>query len=317
MLKKITFIILTYISILLNAQNDKNITVKDGITEDTKGNITSYKNGKLHGKQVKIEGYSNRKEISYYDNGEIQKKEYNYIWLENEENPTGIYKNGKPYDGYFPVKMQEILLVDFYKKGKKKYQYSKENVIQFKNDILSIKSEYKNGRIYDGRSYDFSEQNQYLKIDYLKKGKVVQQIFWVFAVHYANAFTIHYTKNGYTITEKRDKNVKVIRKQDRISFFYKEKEVLFISLLKNTLASKDIGYYEINGNLKEIVRNGLQFSSKDEKDIDDSYFRSLLFKIFMELRYEKNSDTNIPSIIKNIKNSQHEDVFAQITYDTI
>ncbi|WP_299620313.1 hypothetical protein [uncultured Tenacibaculum sp.] len=288
---------------------------KDGIFKDNYGNITSYKNGKLHGKQVKVIGYTDKTETSYYKNGKILKKEYNYIWIEGVENPTGFYKKGKPYEGYFPKDSQEILLVDYYKKGKKKYQYSKDNLFTDKIEPLTIKSTFKQNKIYDGRSYDFSEQSQYLKINYLKKGEITQQVFWVFAVHYANAFTISYTKTGYEITEKRADDVKVIRKDDKVSFFYKEQEIMFISLLKNTLVAKDIGYYEVDGSLYQIIRNGLQFSSKTEKEPEGDYFRSLLFKIFMELRYEKNYNTKIPTILSNLKNSEREDIFAQITYD--
>ncbi len=310
MFRKLSLLTLICCSWLLTSQQDEENT---DVIEDTDGNISSYKDGKLHGKQVKVHKYSDKKEISYYDNGNILKKEYNYIWIEGVKNPTGIYKNGKPYEGYFPQNIKDVLLVDFYKRGRKKFQYSKEDIFAYDSPTLSVKSTYKKDKIYSGRSYDFSDKDGFVTINYLNKGKLTQQVIWVFAVHYANAITFTYNTTGFIITERKATNVKIIGTKHKIAFLQNDKEVAYITPSKNTLVNKDIGYYEIDGILHEKIRDQVQFN--DIEKTDDRIFRTVLFKIFEKFRYHDNYDASMNSILTTSMNPVREDIFAQITYN--
>lgn len=311
MLKYLITIILFYFTFSTIAQNNK-VTLKNGIYEEN-GNISSYQNGKLHGKQVKKEGYSGKAETSYYNNGEILKKEYNYFLIDKNDTkyPAGIYKNGKPYQGYFPVDLKEILLVDYYENGKKKFQYSKENVFSYKNAILSVKSTYKKDQIYDGVCYEIDRKH--LVIDHLKKGNLIKQVYWVFAVNYANAFTITYNSSGYVITERRESEAKIVFDNGKLSFLSNGKEILYIQRTRNTLKNKDVVFYEENNILKKKIRDKCQLSVK----VDDyyQYVNNKLFNIFAELQYLKNYDINMNAIIEDFMYHKSEDVFAEISYN--
>ncbi len=309
MVKYLTAISLFVFTFSIKAQNDKTI-LKNGIYENH-GNISSYKNGKLHGKQIKEEGYSGKTETSYYNNGEILKKEYNYFLLDknDKEYPLGTYKNGEPYQGYFPKDLKEILVVDYYENGKKKFQYSKENVFSYKNAILSVKSTYKEDQIYDGVCYELGRK--YLIIDHLKKGELIKQVLWVFAVNYANAITIMYNENGFTITEKGELKFKIVRDKNKLSVLLDHKEVITSLQTGNVLKNKDVLFYEENGVLLKKLRDQAQMSPKEY----ETNIPSMLFDIYVELLYYKNHDINMVTIIKELQNSKDEDVFAEISYN--
>ncbi|MBJ2175855.1 hypothetical protein JBL43_16495 [Aureibaculum sp. A20] len=81
------------------------------------------------------------------------------------ENPQksyrGIYKENKPYNGYFKSKNSDASLVDFYKNGIKTIQYSYDLLKNFQDlqnninqesdkEVLDIKTTFKNRKIVNG-----------------------------------------------------------------------------------------------------------------------------------------------------------------------
>ncbi len=296
------------------SQND----TKNGIYDDD-GNISSYKNGKLHGKQVKKESYSEKIETSYYNNREILKKEYNYFLLEknNSKHTAGIYKNGKPYKGYFPQNIKELLIVDYYEKGKKKIQYLKENVLSNKNDILSVKSTYKKDQIYDGVCHEIDKKH--LVINHLKKGKLIKQVYWVFPVDddnfeidYDNAITIAYNDNGFIITEKNEPRAKLIRDKNKLFIFFDDKEVIRSIQTGNTLKNKEVLFYEKNGIFHRKVKDQSLMLYPEEYDTNIS---NKLFSMYDELSCYKNYTVNMNTFMEGLTYPKYEVPFVKISYD--
>ncbi len=282
-------------------ENDHNL--HDGIYIDDYGNVTSYKDGKLHGKQVKKKKYSTREEVKYYDKGIILKEEYNFFQIKNEEKPVGKYKRGKPYNGYFLKESKDILLVDYYEKGEKKYQYSKRNLFDnhYQNPLLNLKSTYKNGKIYNGSSYLLKEKS--LEISNLKKGEITSQTFWVFAKHYANFITVAFNDNGFVITEGRSPNLKLTLYKNTLSIKDKKKLILRTILKKKNLINKRVIYYEENKKLKKNIYDINLEEKLYEIEKNNAYSGNLLFKIYPILinnkDYFKKGVSDIESFFKN------------------
>lgn len=305
-----TYIIfILWFSFSVIAQENGN-DLHDGIYIDDYGNVTSYKDGKLHGKQVKKKKYSTKEEIKYYDEGIIIKEEYNFFKIKNEQKPVGNYKNGKPYRGYFIKGSKDVLLVDYYEKGEKKYQYSKKNLFDddYQNPLLNIKSTYKDGKIYNGSSYLLKNKN--LEINNLKKGKIVSQTFWIFAMHYANFITISFNDNGFIMTEGRNPNLKLFSYKNILSIKDGKKKIIRTYLKKNSLANKRVIYYEENKILKKDIYDLNLESKLYEIDKNNIYNGSLLFKMYPILVNNKDYITkgfsDIESLFKNNSNKFNE-----------
>lgn len=261
----------------------------DGTFIDEDGNIQSYKEGKLHGKQVKVKKYSEREQILYYENGILTAQEYNFFTIEGETALKGEYKNGAYYNGYFIKDEKELFLVDYYIKGKKKYQYSKEKLFDdedYMNPTLSVKSVYKNGEIYDGLSYEMDKQS--LKIKKLKKGKQEGVTFWIFAMHYANNITVENTDIGFVITEGRAPDLKIVYDKESLSILDKEKVVISKDIESQSLSNESIVYY-LDDTVIKTQAFGAQNDVLELKESNDVYRSSILFNLFTPL-FRKKSD---------------------------
>ncbi len=86
------------------------------------------------------------------------------------------YREGKPWEGYFFRQAfvgfgdEGFLVADYFKKGKPIYQYSNDSVLLGKQySTLDKKSEYRKGKLWRGRSYDFWKVN----VESMKKDKNV------------------------------------------------------------------------------------------------------------------------------------------------
>ncbi|GAA0727096.1 hypothetical protein GCM10009430_34800 [Aquimarina litoralis] len=124
------------------------------------------------------------------------------------EKYKGIYKDGIPYEGYFPKGDSEFPRVDYYEKGKLKFQYSldiyqmtlneesaeieataemteEEYNKYLKNRYkprLNIKSTYKNEKIVNG--YRYEEIKSGLLTRKIKNAKTIALFVDVFAMHF-------------------------------------------------------------------------------------------------------------------------------------
>lgn len=111
----------------------------------------------------------------------------------------GIYKNGKPFSGYFETEEdREFKQVDYYENGEKKFQYSNdylENMDNYRFQEYNIKSTYKNGKIFDGVEYILRDKQFVSR--YFRNGVLTSFNWDLFAMHYFNR--IHFELKGNTI----------------------------------------------------------------------------------------------------------------------
>ena len=106
---------------------------------------------------------------------------------------TGIYKNDKPFSGYFATDSKEFKHVDYYENGIIKYQYSNnylENLEKYIYPNYDIKSTYKDGKIVDGPEY-IKLDRQFIS-KYWKNGVLTSYDIDLFAMHYFNRFHSHF-----------------------------------------------------------------------------------------------------------------------------
>lgn len=252
----------------------------DGIFVDANGNIESYKDGKYHGKQLLIDKLE-RVEVKTYEEGELVAEEYTSFKIEGVDIPRGEYKDGLPYHGYFIKDFKEILLVDYYEKGEKKYQYAPVSIMSddYEQPLLSTKSEYKNDEIYDGETYEWKDRT--LSIRTLNNGEIEGIALWVFAMHYGNVISLVKTTSGYTITEATHPNLKIVSDNQNISFLDGEKEVSCKKNTMNSLSNKRVIYYLEEGNVKTYELQTSSFT--DETNKNEDYHDSILVTIYNRL----------------------------------
>ena len=168
-----------------------------------------------------------------------------YILQKPQKEYTGTFKNGIPYEGFFKIKKQEWVWVDFYEKGVKKYQYSNDYLknMEKPSHILDIQSKYENGKIIDGEEY------KHLKKAFLTKkivkGNLESFMVDLFAVHYFNRITFKIQKDTILITNLDEE--KALTK-----IYFKDKKA--VTELFN--AGKIVYYVEqINNELENLPAN--------------------------------------------------------------
>ncbi len=134
---------------------------------------------------------------------------------------TGIFQNGKPYDGYFINKiiLNEIPLVDFYEKGELKYQYSfdfLEQLDDYQFYEYDQKSVYKNGKIVDGFDFIDNDEGFLLRIGY-KNEKANYLEMNLFAMHAFNRFTFDYSGKEIIVKDfEKQTSIKLTEKNNGI-----------------------------------------------------------------------------------------------------
>ncbi|MGO3183375.1 MAG: hypothetical protein ACTIJ9_11140 [Aequorivita sp.] len=145
-----------------------------------------------------------------------------YIIPDNpQEVYRGIYKENKPYNGYFKVGDSEIFWVDFYNDGEKTNQYSFDIIKNIEGEeqkereeinydylesgktVLDIKSTFKNGEIVDGEILGSIKDGYFAKK--YNNGKIVEVKIDVFAMHYANRLTFKVTENKILFSHLKDR----------------------------------------------------------------------------------------------------------------
>ena len=251
-----------------------------------------YKNGKIV-KEIIYEDRYNKTENNIqkqklYENGIIVKiKDYSFEITENPQSHyEGIFKNGKPYWGYFETDAsREFRQVDYYENGIPKFQYSNDylkNMDNYKHQYYDIKSTYKDGKIYDGVEYRLNDR-QFMS-RYWKNG-VLHSFDWdLFAMHYFNR--IHFELNNSSIeirdlkTEKKavitiDISQKKFKKQLSID----GKVIGFKTNGSTEADNKDriILYYKENGKIISKMIDTL------EKQIEPSEGTDLFYKVYLSI----------------------------------
>ena len=206
-MKKITFLFVLFSSIFSYSQ--------DTIFINHRGDTISGKDlSKLEKKRTtkKIVQNNQLKSVIYSNFLIKEKPQASY---------TGIFQNGKPYDGYFINKiiLNEIPLVDFYEKGELKYQYSFDFLKQLDNYQFyeyDQKSVYKNGKIVDGFDFIDNDEGFLLRIGY-KNEKANYLEMNLFAMHAFNRFTFDYSGKEIIVKDfEKQTSIKLTEKNNGI-----------------------------------------------------------------------------------------------------
>ena len=203
---------------------------------------------------------------------------------------TGIYKDNKPYDGYFKKENVEFFTVDYYEKGIKKYNYSSD-VLQILNDKvddhhrlkLNVKSIYKNESIYHGVKYNYSKNailvEQFDNSHY--KGFYID----IFAVHYYNRISVEINQGKLKIQSLQDKNcvIKVFLKNNLIIAEFRQGDTV---LVRAQIIDPINPMFPANSEIRLYKENGI-FKGNSYQVLDkyNSFYEehAELFDIFSKL----------------------------------
>ncbi|KQS90173.1 hypothetical protein [Chryseobacterium sp. Leaf394] len=170
-----------------------------------------FKNGKITEETYFEDTYNkdNIRKQKLYENGILAKvKDYSFTISEKpQEIYEGVFKNGKPFSGYFETDdNHEFKQVNYYENGVLKFQYSNDylkNMDNYRHQPYDIKSTYKDGKIYDGVEYVLNEKQFTSK--YWKNG-VLQAFDWdLFAMHYFNRLHFELKNNSIEISDMQAK----------------------------------------------------------------------------------------------------------------
>lgn len=267
---------------------------------------TIYKNGKLVSETTLKNDYDNAIEnLKLYENGELVKIISGKFFIPDVQQNSyeGIYKNGKPYSGYFETEYdREFKQVDYYENGEKKFQYSNDylkNMDNYNHQYYDIKSTYKNGKIFDGVNYQLRER-QFIS-GYYKNG-ILQSFDWdLFAVHYFNRISFKLKGNTIEMTELQEgRKGSIVIEASKNSF---TKKLLMEGKLVDTKTYND----DKTKNASIIL-----YSIEDEKfvsktmemldsELDISGESELMYKVYISIDHQSGSIQDIFNhLVENI-----------------
>jgi antitoxin component YwqK of YwqJK toxin-antitoxin module len=175
-----------------------------------------FKNGKLI-EEIFFEDHYNKDNIKkqkFYENGILVKvKDYSFAISEKpQDSYEGIFKNGKPFSGYFETEYShEFKQIDYFENGIPKFQYSNDylkNMDNYRHQYYDIKSTYKDGKIFDGAEYLLNDKQFITR--YWKNG-VLKSFDWdLFAMHYFNRIHFELKNNNIEINDMQGKKSAVV-----------------------------------------------------------------------------------------------------------
>ena len=247
----------------------------------------------------------------HYTNGKLAKIEDRSFTLAGnvQDSYEGIYKDEKPYSGYFSADLREFNYVDYYENGTKKYQYSNnylENIEKYQYPNYDIKSTYKDGKIVDGPEY-IQLGRQFIS-KYWKNGVLKSFDFDVFAMHYFNRYHFELKNNAIQLEEfnKKIKGKIVLEKSGNKNtgkFSIDDKVLVVSSLLEvNDVAPLETGsvlYFETNDKIEAKLFTTIE--GNDEKRRDSEIFNTV-FTLYMD--HNKTIEENFNLIAEKISSEK-------------
>ncbi len=224
------------------------------------------------------------------------KKDSSYSIIAHPMNAyEGVYKNDKPYHGYFKEGDRELFTVDYYENGIKKYNYSFDVLQMLQNNgfeggnklNLDIKSIYKDGKIYSGVKHH--RLKDLVLVEQYKDGKHTGFYYDIFAMHYYNRVSFKIEKDTIQIVsiQNQEYKIKLFEKNNLIvAELYKNDSVQirvqhidmeasifpensFVRIFKKSKKTKGIAYqnYDETGLAYDEARELMQVFNKLEIDI--------------------------------------------------
>ncbi len=251
-----------------------------------------YKNGKTVEETYYKDSYSkeedNIQKQKIYENGILSKiRDYSFVIAENPQSSyEGIFKNEKPYSGYFETEVsREFKKVDYFENGIPKFQYSNDylkNMDNFRHQSYDIKSIYKDGKIDEGVEYVLNEK-QFIS-RYWKNGKL-QSFDWdLFAMHYFNRIHFELKDNAIQMNDLQDKKSAEITIDISPGEFKKQLLISGKLVDVKTNHSKDqkrqegiILYYEEDGKIISKMMETLNQTEEPGKGND------LFYKVYISI----------------------------------
>ncbi|GAA6768358.1 hypothetical protein AAFH68_43120 [Flavobacterium sp. CGRL1] len=256
-------------------------------------------------------GENNILKTIYFENGKRTKivNQSFLITSDRQDSYVGIYKNDKPYSGYFAADFNEFNYVDYYENGVIKYQYSNnylENLEKYQYPNYDIKSTYKDGKIVDGPEYIKLERQFITK--YWKNNILQSFDFDIFAMHYFNRYHFELKNNAIELEEfnKKVKGKIALEKVNNKTigkFSVNDKVLLTSSELEvNETAPSETGsvlYYETENKIEAKLFKTIK--GNDEQRRDSEIF-STVFTSYLD--HNKSIQENFNSIAEKISSEK-------------
>ena len=243
-------------------ESDEYVTYKDGYISQ----IVKYRHdSKMEDSDILM--------IKTYTDDRLSKIVYNSFRIDAvfQDSYEGIYKDGKPFSGYFLTENRNFNYVNYFEEGKIKFQYSNDYLKEKENYIDSfydIKSTYKDGKIVDGIEYTMLDHQMIFKR--LKNG-VLQSFDYYFSVaYYANRFHFEMKNDIIEVSMYRNnklakividntpgKETKQLLLNDKVLFSYatfdyesatyfpKDTQSIYYYQSNNSIAAKKVNLGEI------------------------------------------------------------------------
>lgn len=284
------------------------------LTEAKKSTI--YKNGNIAEEIYYRSEYDKNEENNiqkriYFENGKRTKivNQSFLITSDRQDSYAGIYKNGKPYSGYFATEFNEFNHVEYYENGVIKYQYSNnylENLEKYEYPNYDIKATYKDGKIVDGPEYT-KLQRQFITKDW-KNGVLQSFDFDVFAMHYFNRYHFELKNNTIELEEFNNKvkgKIALEKANNKtIGKFSIDNKVLLTSSnldVNETVPSEtgSVMYYDTGDTIKAKLFTVIE--GNDEKRRDSEIF-STVFTSYLD--HDKTVEENFYVIAEKISSEK-------------
>lgn len=284
----------------------KNDEPYDGILVGSE-KTSVFKNGKIT-EETYFEDSYNKDSIQkqkLYENGILVKvKDFSFDISERlQSSYEGIFKNGKPYSGYFETDdNREFKQVNYFENGILKFQYSNDylkNMDNFRHQSYDIKSTYKDGKIYDGVEYVLNEKQFTSK--YWKNG-VLQAFDWdLFAMHYFNRLHFEMKNNTIEISDMQANRKAEIKIEQSKNTFNKQLSIdgkIVDGTRKNYLKSKYkesiIVYHEKEGEIISTTVNPMDESMEPTEGTE------LFYKVYMMVKETSGLQENFNMLAEKI-----------------
>ncbi len=248
----------------------------------------------------------------YFENGKRTKiaNQSFLITSDRQDSYVGIYKNDKPFSGYFATDFNEFNHVDYYENGIIKYQYSNnylENLENYEYPNYNIKSIYKDGKIVDGPEYIKLDRQFVSK--YWKNGILQSFDFDIFAMHYFNRYHFELKNKAIELEELQHKlKGKIVLEKSNgktIGKFSINNKLLVTSssVEVNNVTPTEPGsvlYYEVNNAIEAKLFTTIEDDNDEERR--DAEIFSTVFSSY--LNHDKTIEENFNLIADKISSEK-------------
>ena len=266
-----------------------------------------FKNGKITEETYFEDSYNkdNIKKQKLYENGILVKvKGFSFDITEQPQSSyEGVFKNGKPYSGYFETEdNREFKQINYFENGILKFQYSNDylkNMDNYRHQSYDIKSTYKDGKIYDGVEYVLNEKQFTSK--YWKNG-ILQAFDWdLFAIHYFNRIHFELKNNTIEISDMQANRKAEIKIDQTKNTFNKQLSIdgkIVDGTKKDYLESKYkegiIVYHEKDGKITSTTVNPMDESMEPTEGTE------LFYKVYMMVKEDSGIQENFNMLAEKI-----------------